>query len=178
MNGPNPTSGWRGQERGSQLLEFAIAVPVLLLLVVGIWDLGAGFATKQKLTNAAREAVRMLTSSPNVNCDPSVASTCPSDPVVAAVNTVVNYLDNDGLNASCLLSATPTSTSSSTGVEYEWKYSCNQIVLDINHGATIGSTAMTAVTLTYPTTWTKGQLLPAPVPATISTEVQMENLAP
>ena len=164
------------RERGSQLVELAFAVPVLLLLAVGIWDIGAGFGLKQKLTNAAREGARIIVSSPGVNCNLALVSQCPSAPVTAAVNAVVQYLDEAGLNASCLTGSTPSSTGSPW--QYEWTYTCNGITLDINHGATVGGTALTEVTLTYPITWTQGQLLPAPVPAAITTKVDMANLAP
>ncbi len=40
---------------GSQLLEFAVALPLLVVLVVGIFDFGEAFNVKQKLSNMARE---------------------------------------------------------------------------------------------------------------------------
>lgn len=52
-------------DRGQSLVEFAIILPVLLLLVVGIIDLGMGFKTYMGLTNAAREGVRWITIHPS-----------------------------------------------------------------------------------------------------------------
>ena len=52
------------QERGQSLVEFAIILPVLLLLVLGVVDLGMGFKTYITLTNASREGVRWITIHP------------------------------------------------------------------------------------------------------------------
>jgi hypothetical protein len=40
-------------------VEAAIVLPVLLLLIMGIIDLGRALATKQEVTHATREAVRV-----------------------------------------------------------------------------------------------------------------------
>jgi Flp pilus assembly protein TadG len=67
MSGP----GWRKRMRSlaslltflrasaaSSLAEFAISLPLLVVLVVGIFDFGGAFNEKQQLTNAIREAAR------------------------------------------------------------------------------------------------------------------------
>ena len=48
-----------GNDKGQNLVEFALVVPLLLLLVIGIAELGRAWMTKNILTGAAREAVRM-----------------------------------------------------------------------------------------------------------------------
>lgn len=52
------------RERGQSLVEFAIILPVLLLLVLGVVDLGMGFKTYITLTNASREGVRWISIHP------------------------------------------------------------------------------------------------------------------
>jgi uncharacterized membrane protein len=47
------------RERGVAAVEAALVLPVLLLLIMGIIDLGRAFATKQEVTHATREAVRV-----------------------------------------------------------------------------------------------------------------------
>ena len=49
----------RTRERGSALVEAAISIPLLLVLMVGIFEVGRAYQTWQVLTNAAREGARM-----------------------------------------------------------------------------------------------------------------------
>ena len=49
---------WRSA-RGAELIEFAIVVPLLLLLLAGIFDFGMMFRTFEAVTNAAREGARV-----------------------------------------------------------------------------------------------------------------------
>jgi Flp pilus assembly protein TadG len=46
-------------ERGTALLETAITLPIVLVVVVGIFEFGRAFQTWQVLTNAAREGARL-----------------------------------------------------------------------------------------------------------------------
>lgn len=48
-----------GSERGAQLLEFAMVVPVLLLIVAGIAESGLLFHSAEITLNAAREGARL-----------------------------------------------------------------------------------------------------------------------
>lgn len=45
-------------ERGSALVEAALITPLILLIMVGIFEVGRAFQTWQVLTNAAREGAR------------------------------------------------------------------------------------------------------------------------
>jgi Flp pilus assembly protein TadG len=49
----------RNRERGQAMVETAIAIPLLLVLMVGIFEVGRAYETWQVLTNAAREGARM-----------------------------------------------------------------------------------------------------------------------
>jgi Flp pilus assembly protein TadG len=51
-------AGWH-RERGAALLETAIALPMVLLVSVGIFEFGRAFQTWQIITNAAREGARV-----------------------------------------------------------------------------------------------------------------------
>lgn len=46
-------------ERGAELIEFALVLPLLLMIVLGIVDFGFLFQRMQVVTNAAREGARM-----------------------------------------------------------------------------------------------------------------------
>jgi Flp pilus assembly protein TadG len=58
--GSDTKRGLRG-ERGAIAVEFAIILPVLLLLVFGIVDFGHAWFMKQTLQNACREGARYAT---------------------------------------------------------------------------------------------------------------------
>jgi Flp pilus assembly protein TadG len=54
---------------GSQLLEFAVALPLLVVFVVGIFDFGGAFNLKQMLSNTAREGARFASTLPSNDLD-------------------------------------------------------------------------------------------------------------
>lgn len=47
------------QTRGQSLIEFALVIPMLLILMIGIMEFSRAWMTKNILTGAAREAARM-----------------------------------------------------------------------------------------------------------------------
>ena len=48
----------RHDERGASAVEFALLLPVLILILFGIVEFGLAFYTQQVLTNASREGAR------------------------------------------------------------------------------------------------------------------------
>ena len=48
------------RERGATAVEFAILLPVLLMLVLGIMEFGRAFHLQTTLSNAARDGVRVM----------------------------------------------------------------------------------------------------------------------
>jgi len=61
----------RSRGRGQSLVEFAVILPIFLLLVMGIVDFGWGLKSWISVTNAAREAARYGA----VNCSTGTATT-------------------------------------------------------------------------------------------------------
>lgn len=58
---------WKRRAQGSegaQILEFAVALPLLVVFVVGIYDFGQAFNTKEKLNFAARDGARFGSTQP------------------------------------------------------------------------------------------------------------------
>jgi Flp pilus assembly protein TadG len=51
---------WRRGERGATAVEFAVILPILVVLVFGIIAFGFGFARWVALTNGAREGARYM----------------------------------------------------------------------------------------------------------------------
>lgn len=60
MNGRTKHHGIRslGSERGAQVVEFAIILPIFLMLVMGMIDFGRGYFSWIIITNGAREGAR------------------------------------------------------------------------------------------------------------------------
>lgn len=52
------TRRWHS-ERGAELIEFALVLPILLLLIAGVVDFGMMFQAYEVVTNAAREGARV-----------------------------------------------------------------------------------------------------------------------
>ncbi len=50
-----------GEERGAALVEFALCLPLLLVVIAGIVDFGFAFQRYEVITNAAREGARLGT---------------------------------------------------------------------------------------------------------------------
>jgi Flp pilus assembly protein TadG len=51
-------SRWWRRDGGQALVEFALVVPILLLLIVGLAEFSRAWNTKQVLTDVARESLR------------------------------------------------------------------------------------------------------------------------
>jgi Flp pilus assembly protein TadG len=72
----------RNRRAGAAAVEFAVVLPLLLLLITGIWEVGRMIEATQVLSNAAREGVRCAAN---------------GNKTVADVNTTVfNYLKAAG----------------------------------------------------------------------------------
>jgi Flp pilus assembly protein TadG len=170
------------ESSGSQLLELALTLPFLLILAIGISDMGGAYNLKHIMTNAARDAARITVS--NALEDSSCPDTTPCS-IEGAADAAKQYLVNAGKSAaSCINPKSPSSSGTLT-----WTYACNNMSLTINRkdnvaGGALGSIVVsTQVTLTYPYTWTFGRLMGLLVngstitlPATLTTNVVMENL--
>jgi Flp pilus assembly protein TadG len=77
-------------ERGAVLVEFAIIAPLVVLLLMGIADLGIVIHEHQLLQNAAREGARFASL-------PSSNPLNPSASVATIKQRVVNYCANEKL---------------------------------------------------------------------------------
>ena len=78
-------------DRGAQLVEFAVALPLLVLFVVGIFDFSNAFTFKQKLTNIARDAARVAAADPAG--DLRAPSTTAPASVIDAFQVIDTYSD-------------------------------------------------------------------------------------
>ncbi len=89
------------EERGASAVEFALLLPVLLLLVLGIVEFGRGFQVSGTLSAAAREGVRVMA----LQNDPAAAR--------AAARSAASSLDPALTNAQ--ITITPATCPTGTG---------------------------------------------------------------
>jgi Flp pilus assembly protein TadG len=171
MNGCFRCRGWRScalrrlcaGDGGSQIVEFALSLPLLVLFVVGIFDFSGALSLKQKLTNAAREGARVAAADP-ANDLGDASSVAPAS-VIDAFYVVDNYLISEKIN-DCGLSGPPPPTPTQSTLT--WTYTAtgsgcpaSGITLTINRGCvtqqTSGTYAVnTCVTILYPYPWQFG----------------------
>ncbi len=91
-------------ERGAQLVEFAVALPLLVVFVVGIFDFSGALTLKQRLTNMARDAARAAAGDPSNDVRGGHWSSGLGDGCV--LHVVDNYLLANNLNDCGISSST------------------------------------------------------------------------
>lgn len=95
------------RERGAAALEFALVLPVLLLLVMGIIDFGRVFNAQQTLTYAARAGARVMVL---------------QNSTTAAITAAQNASSTLGSIPSSAFSVSPTTCTSGTQVTFTVNY--------------------------------------------------------
>lgn len=169
----SPFRSWKaacfGDTSGSQLLEFAVALPLLVVFVVGIFDFGGAFNLKQMLNNIAREGARFASNLPTNDLD---ALGTPQS-VTAIRDLVVTHLQtarlNDcGLAGQAGVNGPPTTwtyTAAGGGcpapllLTVERSYSFTTVV-----GANTFNVISTRVSLKYPYSWHFNKVIQLLVP--------------
>ena len=127
------------RESGQSLLEFAIVLPILLALLVGIFEFGVAWNRKQVLTNAAREGARRAV----------LPAPTPADTVDAVVD---NYLTSAGItpadvsrNYSGLASGTGGTVTIQLQMTHTMPFVSAVAGLLVSGGGTPGSVTLTSV---------------------------------
>jgi Flp pilus assembly protein TadG len=147
----------RRDERASQIVEFALSLPLLVLFVVGIFDFSGAISLKQKLTNAAREGARVAAADPANDLG---SATVPAS-VADAFQVVDNYLISENIADCGLAGDAPVQTTGSlTWVSTATATPCGTtaaLVLTINRGCVQNVNPVnlisTCVTIQYPYKW-------------------------
>src|SRR4029077_15897282 len=65
-----------GRRRGQALVEFAISVPIMVLLVAGVLELGRGYAFAIATSDAARDGARYVAGKTSATNGPGLAAMC------------------------------------------------------------------------------------------------------
>jgi Flp pilus assembly protein TadG len=147
------------ETEAAALIEFAVALPLLVVLVVGIFDFGGAFNLKQELNNAAREGARFGASQPTNDLGQTNA------PSVNAVRYLVDsYLQTAHIN-DCGLNSDSTTTWAFAGGDLDWHFSATangctmtmDVIRAVPFQMTIGGntvhTLCTSVQISYPYQW-------------------------
>ena len=161
--------------RASQIAEFAVALPLLMVMVVGILDFGNAYNIKQKVTNTAREAARVGASQPTND----LTSATPAS-VLAIRDLVANSLQSSRLNNCGLVTAVAPPPGAANPWRWTFTVSCGtagNLVLTVDRGYVFTS-AITAggnnvkmiatnVTLLYPYQWQFNRVITVLIPSSI-----------
>lgn len=175
-------SAWCGRlatQRGSQLMEMALALPFLLVFMVGLSDFGGAYNVKQKLSSAAREGARLGIQNTQDLTDSPPAS------VLAIRNSIANHMTNAGLTACAFGTTAPVSAGTLTWTVTP-KANCVIKIERANQSVANSSgvkLVSTQVTVTYPMTWTFNKIIgflvpganPA-LPVSLSSAAFMQNI--
>jgi Flp pilus assembly protein TadG len=156
---------------GSQIVEFAVSLPLLMVLLVGFYDFGSAFSVKYKVINAARDGARFATTQPMADLSQGAAAQSVWDVGVLVGNTLLasGLPDQDCGLATNAGSGTNLSYSPLT-LTWTWTAACaggGFLTLKVQRGGPVDFTAApsvltpnqnvtvqaTAVTLTYPYKW-------------------------
>ena len=149
------------ESHGSQIVEFAVSLPLLLVLVVGIFDFGNAYNLKQKVAHSSREAARLGSTLPTLDLGMASPAT------ILAIRDAVSK-DLQGADLSDCGLSTASATAAGAAAPWKWSFttSCGaagNLVLTVDRGKVI-TTGMvangtnikligTSVTLQYPYKW-------------------------
>jgi hypothetical protein len=84
---PPVTPRARSRSRGQSLVETAITLPIVLLLGLGVTDIGRAFSYRESVTNSTRQALRMAVSSYQQSTANNVCAGTGSGPVAVTVTS-------------------------------------------------------------------------------------------
>jgi hypothetical protein len=167
------------------LIEFAVSLPLLVVLTVGIFDFGGAFNLKQELNNATREGARFAANQPTNDLYPLPITAPPS---VDAVRYVIDAYLQTAHIPDCGLSALGPPNS---GGGLSWVYSANSgcsLTLTINRGVFVTESVAggppinmlcTTVNIVYPYTWHFNSVIQLLVPGAsfALTNIQTQSTA-
>jgi Flp pilus assembly protein TadG len=95
------------QQQGQSMIEFALILPLMVLVIVGIFELGRAFFAYIAISNAAREGARMYTFTPNITTLDQIRSTVNTEVGTA---TTVDPDNIESIIIACGNTYTPVTT--------------------------------------------------------------------
>src|SRR5205823_1525074 len=86
-----------GKREGSAAVEFAVVLPLLILLLVGVWEIGRLIQLQQIMNNAARDGARLASQAVIVGADGTITQIATSTGSPSVENTIRDYLHGAGI---------------------------------------------------------------------------------
>lgn len=169
----------------AQLVELAVILPLLMVIIVGIFDFSQAFNLKQKLANASFQGARLGSSQPTTDL---------TQPLPLTVMMIRDAIDTNLARASvgdCGLGAI---TATATPLTWTATGSCavGTLIVTINRGYTFPATVpevaggtvyvvATLVSVSYPYQWLFGRVVHLLVPGSsygLPADIQATTIVP
>jgi hypothetical protein len=95
-----PTMTYRGlnQRPAAAAVEFAVVLPLLILVLIGVWEIGRLIQLQQIMNNAARDGARLASQATLVNADGATTQIGVDVGEPNVVDTVKDYLRAAGIS--------------------------------------------------------------------------------
>jgi Flp pilus assembly protein TadG len=150
---------------GAAILEFAIALPLLVVFIVGIYDFSGAFNQRQKIEQAAQEAAIVAGAQPTSDFEPVAGQTANPDSLQPVVTAVVNSLAGNGVLTPGACPPPFTGTGPSPALTWTYiihncssLYPSSDLKVVINRGWTAATSQSvevvgTTVRVTFPYNW-------------------------
>lgn len=187
--------GSLAESEGAEILEFAISLPLLLVVVVGIFDFGSAFTVKQKLGNITLQGARVASNQPMA--DLSLPGACTAPDSICSVrdvvdkNLIASQINDCGLVSAPGAAGTPLNATAPLAWTFTANTGCGgTLTLTIERGYAFTATLpnppfqanytieATRVTLSYPYSWQFYRVVPLVAPgANYPTTSQINSVA-
>ena len=167
-------NGIRRRERGAQLLELALVLPLLLVLVAGGVDFARAWNIRQILVNSARDGARLGASQSlkdlNTTNPQSIQDICQDVAAyLAQAHVDTTFMNgttgNPAAGCSSPTAIANTTSTASNPVPLGWTYYSSgtyglkierTLQIAVTSGGTTTNVGTTRVTLNYPYNWAMG----------------------
>ncbi|MGB9235003.1 MAG: TadE/TadG family type IV pilus assembly protein [Terriglobales bacterium] len=126
------------ESEGSAILEFAIALPLLVVFTIGIYDFSAAFDEKQKIEQAAQEGAIVAGAQPTSDLFSDLTANANPPSLQPVASAVLNSLAGSGVTTAACAPGAPSAPSGLT-----WTYTISgcssaypsdNLVIAINRG--------------------------------------------
>lgn len=112
----------KAKSRGQSLVEFAMVLPVLVIMIFGIIDFGMGLRSYIALTNATREGARFAAVGNDAGAFPADCDGSSNTTIIGRVCTAANGLNLDNIDSVSVSYPSGVGPGNSVIVEAQYTY--------------------------------------------------------